>query len=108
MEAQIRLPPIKIELFEGDYNVCINVRDNGGGIPPALQESIWEFGVSTNKCQDEMAGFGIGLPLSRLYAKYFGGDIIIQNTFGHGTSLYLTICSLGTSVESHNPASVSF
>jgi len=53
----------------------------GGGVPPSGQLS-GSF---------RMAGLGFGLPLSRLYARYFGGDIVLHVVPGYGTDVYLTL-----------------
>merc|ERR1712046_537078 len=37
-----------------------------------------------------LAGYGFGLPLSRLYAKYLGATVEIQSLPGFGTDVYLT------------------
>jgi [3-methyl-2-oxobutanoate dehydrogenase (acetyl-transferring)] kinase len=42
----------------------------------------------------KLAGLGFGLPLSRLYARYFGGDLALQNLPGYGVDAYLTLKNL--------------
>jgi [3-methyl-2-oxobutanoate dehydrogenase (acetyl-transferring)] kinase len=38
-----------------------------------------------------MAGLGFGLPLSRLYARYFGGDLTLFSLPGYGVDVYLRL-----------------
>lgn len=44
-----------------------------------------------------LTGFGYGLPLSRLYARYFGGDLRIVSMEGFGTDAYLHLPRLSRS-----------
>lgn len=46
-----------------------------------------------------LAGYGVGLTLSRLYAQYFGGDLKILSLDGFGTDVYLHLSRLGTRCE---------
>jgi hypothetical protein len=41
-----------------------------------------------------MAGLGFGLPLSRLYARYFGGDLRILSMPGYGVDAFLYLKGL--------------
>ena len=42
-----------------------------------------------------LAGYGVGLPLSRLYARYFGGDLQLLSMEGFGTDVFLHLNRLG-------------
>jgi len=44
--------------------------------------------------RSELAGYGFGLPLTRLHAQYFGGDVFMQALPGHGTDLILILTHL--------------
>lgn len=46
-----------------------------------------------------LAGYGVGISLSRLYAQYFGGDLKILSVDGFGTDVYLHLSRLGTHCE---------
>ncbi|XP_062108910.1 pyruvate dehydrogenase (acetyl-transferring) kinase, mitochondrial [Humulus lupulus] len=105
-------PPIRIIVADGDEDVTIKVSDEGGGIPRSGLPKIFTYLYSTAKNPlDEhadlgtadtvvtMAGYGYGLPISRLYARYFGGDLQIISMEGYGTDAYLHLSRLGDSQE---------
>ncbi|KAK6146270.1 hypothetical protein DH2020_020139 [Rehmannia glutinosa] len=100
-------PPIRIIVADG----LEDVSDEGGGIPRSGLPRIFTYLYSTAKNPlDEqsnidletaatMAGYGYGLPISRLYARYFGGDLQIISMEGYGTDAYLHLSRLGDSQE---------
>jgi pyruvate dehydrogenase kinase 2/3/4 len=46
-----------------------------------------------------LAGLGYGLPISRSYARYFGGDLSIMSMEGHGTDCFVYLTRLGNTRE---------
>lgn len=76
--------------------VALQVSDEGGGIARSGLPKIFTYLYSTARNPlDEhddlgiadnvtMAGYGYGLPISRLYARYFGGDLQIISMEGYG------------------------
>lgn len=74
--------------------------DRGGGIPRSLIDNLFTYMYSTAPQPSQsdtptvpLAGYGYGLPLSRLYARYFHGDIILLSCEGFGTDavIYLKV-----------------
>eukprot|EP00199_Chlamydomonas_sp_CCMP681_P002070 CAMPEP_0119104536 /NCGR_PEP_ID=MMETSP1180-20130426/2728_1 /TAXON_ID=3052 ORGANISM="Chlamydomonas cf sp, Strain CCMP681" /NCGR_SAMPLE_ID=MMETSP1180 /ASSEMBLY_ACC=CAM_ASM_000741 /LENGTH=398 /DNA_ID=CAMNT_0007089331 /DNA_START=125 /DNA_END=1321 /DNA_ORIENTATION=- len=112
-DAEKDAPPIRVVVAEGGEDVTIKVSDEGGGIPRSGMPNIWSYLYSTAKSPVQMedlkdgsgdgpvvlAGYGYGLPISRLYARYFGGDLQIQSMEGYGTDAYLHLNKLGNSQE---------
>ncbi|KAH8073798.1 alpha-ketoacid dehydrogenase kinase [Cristinia sonorae] len=104
-------PPIKVIVVEGKEDITIKISDEGGGIPRSAIPLIWTYMYTTmdgqNIDQDfqasdfkaPMAGFGYGLPLSRLYARYFGGDLRLISMDGFGTDVYIHLNKLSSSRE---------
>lgn len=121
-DADGGLPPVTVEVMKGSFDVTMKVSDRGGGMRREKVRRIWRYGYTSTKqdsaqavadagtsandtfsglCgQDpssmrQLAGYGFGIPLSRVYAKYFGGDIHVQSMHGYGTDVYLNINHLG-------------
>jgi pyruvate dehydrogenase kinase 2/3/4 len=106
------LPRVRVVIAEGEEDVTIKISDEGGGIPRSGIDRIWTYLYSTapppsdgfeieheNDFSAPMAGLGYGLPLSRLYARYFGGDLQILSMEGFGTDAYLHLKRLATTEE---------
>jgi len=126
-DSSAKLPPVVVELHKGDIHVIIKISDQGGGMPKHVQKDAWQYGWTTvQEVSDtapevpdtpgfdsaapnskELAGFGFGLPLTRLYAQYFGGDVFMQALPGHGTDMYLLLNHLKegcSSTETDDPS----
>lgn len=78
------------QVEHGDY-LCIEVKDNGAGMPPEVMESIFEPFFTTKK-----EGKGTGLGLATVYGivKQSGGYIFPKSKVGEGTSFFLYIPAL--------------
>lgn len=83
-----QFPVTKVIVAEGKEDITIKITDEGGGIPRSAIPLVWTYMYTTveqtpsldpdfdkSDFKAPMAGFGYGLPISRLYARYFGGDL---------------------------------
>ncbi|TFK37933.1 mitochondrial pyruvate dehydrogenase [Crucibulum laeve] len=111
VDKEDHFPPIKVVVVEGKEDITIKISDEGGGIPRSAIPLIWTYMYTTMENQGidnnfqasdfkaPMAGFGYGLPLSRLYARYFGGDLRLIAMDGFGTDVYIHLNRLSSSRE---------
>eukprot|EP00804_Cyclotella_cryptica_P009360 CCRYP_009025-RA/>CCRYP_009025-RA protein AED:0.13 eAED:0.15 QI:0/0/0/1/1/1/2/0/596 len=108
------LPPIKVVVTKGSEDVTIKIADQGGGMPRSVSKHIWSFSHSTLSKEvrsreenyefgkDDFTGGhirGFGLPLARIYARYFGGEVTIKSMEGYGVDAYLYLPVLGVACE---------
>jgi pyruvate dehydrogenase kinase 2/3/4 len=104
------LPPIRVVVVSGAEDVSIKIADKGGGVPRSTMKQIWKFAHSTADQEegdsdfgtDEISGAhirGFGLPLARIYARYFGGELTLKSMEGYGLDAYLYLPRLGEACE---------
>ena len=65
----------------------IGVWDNGPGIPPEIQDSVFQPFVSYGKAE----GSGLGLPIVKKIVEDHGGEIYVDGRSGTGTLFKFTI-----------------
>ena len=107
------LSPIRVLISKTDVDITIKISDQGGGIPRSQMENLFKYMYTTagsvgkahrdlvrNSQVPPMAGLGYGLPLSRLYARYFQGDLDISSIHGVGTDCFIYLRSLQSNVSS--------
>ncbi|KZO97845.1 alpha-ketoacid dehydrogenase kinase [Calocera viscosa TUFC12733] len=68
---------------------------SAAGVFSEISGSVIRSGLGT------IAGLGYGLPLARLYATYFGGNLELVSLYGHGTDVFVKLRNLegGADVE---------
>ncbi|KAI9296847.1 alpha-ketoacid dehydrogenase kinase [Neoconidiobolus thromboides FSU 785] len=106
------MPPVAITFSQEKSHICIRIRDQGGGIPSSDLKNIFKYSYTTVPSLDNeddsifsvqsklsmqagiggpMAGLGYGLPMTKVYAEYFGGGLELQSLEGYGTDVFLIL-----------------
>lgn len=94
------IPPIEVTVVNGREDISVKISDLGGGIPRSHVDHLFKYMYSTAPRPSPsdsvpLAGYGYGLPISRLYARYFQGDLLLYSCEGYGTDalVYLKVTS---------------
>ncbi|MDP3976520.1 MAG: sensor histidine kinase [Pseudomonas sp.] len=70
----------------------VDVRDNGAGIDPVDQQTIFEkFRQAGDNLTEKPQGTGLGLPISRQIIEHFGGRLWVQSARGQGATFSFTL-----------------
>jgi len=102
----LKIPPIRIVVPESqamwDVERAVKLADSGTGMSrivlnkafcyffssvenrPTVADEVSDFDRN-----NPLAGFGFGLPISRVMARYFHGDIDLNSIAGKGTDVYV-------------------
>ncbi|CAF1371131.1 unnamed protein product [Adineta steineri] len=103
-----------------DENFTIAVKDQGGGIDESDEEIfkymftgdvmkeeeeevhmdiLADFQERMTQSSKQMYGYGFGLPVCRLYAKFFGGSLTLRQVSRIGVDAYLRLGFIHTNSE---------
>lgn len=99
-EDALEYPNLEVLVVKSEQDITIKISDQGGGIPRFDTANLFNYMYSTaprpsmTTGQSVMAGLGYGLPLSRLYARYFHGDIVLSSVDGYGTDALVYLRAL--------------
>ena len=86
--------PIVIDMFDSESELVIKVSDKGDSFSYNDIKKVLTYSYSTEKIDDLdkdfiIGGFGFGLPLAKVYAKYFKGNIIVNPNLNYGTDIFI-------------------
>ncbi|EGD72519.1 hypothetical protein PTSG_11608 [Salpingoeca rosetta] len=100
------VPSINLHIYSSADQTVFCLTDRGGGIPAHVEPHIFDYAFTTIGAQEApgtadgfghllhgtpMAGEGFGLPMARIYARYFGGDLTVQNILNFGVETFLKL-----------------
>ncbi|KAG8347934.1 putative developmentally regulated phosphoprotein [Trypanosoma vivax] len=96
---------VLVSAKETAKHACIRISDEGRGMTETQRKMALSYAYTSmkksrlNTCMGDednegaspIAGYGFGLPMSRVYARYFGGDVVLSTMEGYGTCVYYFI-----------------
>lgn len=108
-------PPVICVIAGSEELIELKIRDEGLGMSADQLREAFSFGQSTvaaNKSpyttapsakrpSGTLAGYGVGLALSRISLRYFGGDLEIRSAEGAGTDVRVLLNRAEDRIEGH-------
>ncbi|RLC15207.1 MAG: hypothetical protein DRH93_19960 [Deltaproteobacteria bacterium] len=95
--SMVEHPRIIIRTYCSGDNICIEIEDNGCGIPKEQIENIYELSFTLKGSRDiagsyksGITGTGYGMANVKKYIEQHKGNIFVESEFGSGTKF--TIC----------------
>jgi signal transduction histidine kinase len=86
IEASQRASTVRLEVRSQSDRVEFFVADQGSGLPEAVKAALFRP-LKSNK----PGGGGIGLAISHRLARHAGGELVVLNSGGSGTTFRLTV-----------------
>ncbi|WPP48295.1 sensor histidine kinase [Catalinimonas niigatensis] len=83
-----RHPFIKLSMIKQGASLCIQVTDNGDGIPDHLKVKVFDMYTKTS---ERSSGNGLGLYIVKKLVEKLKGTVYLESTFRKGTSVMVTL-----------------
>lgn len=83
--------PVRLSTDITNEDVRLSVSDSGPGIEPEMFEPIFCPYVRACQASGELPGAGLGLAISRQFARIMGGDIQLKSQVGSGSTFTLIV-----------------
>jgi len=83
---------VEVVVHGGDADLNVHVRDTGIGIPPEdFERAFLAFEQLDRDLKSRSEGVGLGLAVSREFARLLGGDIVVTSVPGVGSTFTLRL-----------------
>ncbi|HEY9045913.1 MAG TPA: HAMP domain-containing sensor histidine kinase [Ohtaekwangia sp.] len=86
-------PYIRVSTRKSQEKVIIEIEDNGEGIPPGVQDKIFDMFY---RGTENSSGSGLGLYIARETASKIDGNIYVQSEYGKGSVFIVELKELAT------------
>lgn len=95
IENALRYSPVggsvRLAISRSEQQTCLDVSDDGPGIPPGELEHIFEPHYRGSLASQNGDGTGIGLVLARLIIECSGGSIQVENAADRGSCFHIAL-----------------
>ncbi len=86
---------VRTYLTQGGKSICVQISDNGLGIPEDIREKIYQpfFTTKSALAPDgrPVKGKGLGLSMSRKVVENHGGQIVLESVVGKGATFKIIL-----------------
>lgn len=82
---------VRLRVVRGSNYVVFEIADQGCGIPPEVQSTIFERYKQADGANKKHKGTGLGLAISKNIAEQHGGTIGVDSTVGVGSTFWVKI-----------------
>ena len=82
---------VRLVLSQGDGRVCIEVEDDGPGIPDGEKQRVIQPFYRSDPARQEVRGFGLGLAIVSSIVQAEGGTLVLLDNAPRGLRARITL-----------------